>query len=242
MRTLFNHYNQTKKTGLEPTFESLASRGPSLNRAEFSRCIRDIGLQGPLLSRSEVEAIARGLVTGHGSVLLDEAGFLEGVCRCCCAMMRHTSFREAPDAEKVAAVLRRASLGSLPELNSRLRLLADSSLGMAATLTRPLAVADFAAHDGDGKSEGPRNGKSEGPHNGPPAKDPHPFMWESKVGTLNGGAPHDGLALGLGPGGTTAEDVWTEPFQGPVKGHQPFQRAQGARYMVPVGARLENPR
>lgn len=108
LRTLFSHYAfQTKKVGREPTFETLAARGPSLNRAEFARAVRDLGLQGPLLPRGEVEAIARGLVTGHGSVLLDEAGFIEGLCRCAISMLGGLGRLYPSDADKVDAVLRR---------------------------------------------------------------------------------------------------------------------------------------
>ena len=73
------------QVGRDPSFDALANRGPSLNRAEFGRAVRDLGLVGPLLDKGVVEHIARGLVTGHGSILLDEAGFIEGLCRCCVA-------------------------------------------------------------------------------------------------------------------------------------------------------------
>ena len=110
LRALFSHFAfLTRKVGREPTFDTLAQRAPCLNRAEFARAVRDLGLQGPLLSRSEVEGIARGLVTGHGSVLLDEAGFIEGLCRCCIAMLggqRDLAGRFPSDADKVDAVLR----------------------------------------------------------------------------------------------------------------------------------------
>lgn len=100
--------------GSEPTFETLAARAPTLNRAEFARAVRDAGLQGPLLDRATVDAIARGLVTGHGSLLLDEAGFVEGLARCCVSLVGAAA-DAAPqlravypdDASKVDAVLRR---------------------------------------------------------------------------------------------------------------------------------------
>jgi hypothetical protein len=52
------------QVGRDPTFESLASRAPCVNRGEFGRAARDLGMVGELCGRADVDAIYSELVRG----------------------------------------------------------------------------------------------------------------------------------------------------------------------------------
>ena len=52
----------SSQVGRDPTFESLASRAPCVNRGEFGRAVRELGFSGELLGRADVDGLFSELV------------------------------------------------------------------------------------------------------------------------------------------------------------------------------------
>ena len=50
------------QVGRDPTFDSMALRSPCVNRGEFGRAARDLGLIGKLLTRGDVDMLFSELV------------------------------------------------------------------------------------------------------------------------------------------------------------------------------------
>lgn len=51
------------QVGRDPTFESLASRAPCVNRGEFGRALRELGFAGELLGRADIDTLFSELVS-----------------------------------------------------------------------------------------------------------------------------------------------------------------------------------
>lgn len=114
-----------RKVDRDATFDVYARAASAVNRAEFSKCCRSLGLVGPqaILNKTAIDNIYTEMIQRHHVHTLDEARFIEAIARVAIASLSSPPLQELypSDGDKVDAVFKRLGLHYPADVARRLR-------------------------------------------------------------------------------------------------------------------------